>query len=80
MDESLKRKGRGLGKKPAMVYLPIRVDKSVVDFFDEHYPSTRQAKIREVLNDFINKQRGLYEKENDKEPKGNEVHIEESRC
>lgn len=80
MDESLKRKGRGLGKKPAMVYLPIRVDKSVVDFFDEHYPSTRQAKIREVLNDFIKQQRGLYEKENDKEPKSDEVHIEESRC
>lgn len=80
MDENLKRRGRGLGKQPPKMYLSIRIEKSVVDFFDEHYPSTRQAKIREVLNDFVNKQRGLYEKENDKEPKSDEVHIEESRC
>lgn len=80
MDENLKRKGRGLGKKPAMVYLPIRVDKEVVDFFDKHYPSTRQAKIREVLNDFINRERGQHEKENDQGSKSDAIYIEESRC
>jgi hypothetical protein len=80
MDESLKRRGRGLGKKPAMVYLPIRVDKEVVDFFDTYYPSTRQAKIREILNDFINKQRGHYEKENEQNAEGDSVYEKESRC
>jgi len=80
MDENLKRKGRGLGKKPAKVYLPVRVDQDVVEFFDKYYPSTRQAKIREILNDFINKQRGQHEKENEQNTKGDSIHEEESRC
>lgn len=80
MDENLKRKGRGLGKKPAKVYLPIRVDQEVVEFFDTYYPSTRQAKIREILNDFIKQQRGQYEKENEQNAEGNPIHEEESRC
>lgn len=48
-----KRRGRGKAVKPAMLYFPLRVEKYVVDFFDEHYPATRQAKIREVLANFI---------------------------
>lgn len=53
MNEVTKRKGRGKGAKPALVYFPLRLDQYVVEFFDTHYPATRQSKIREVLANFI---------------------------
>lgn len=53
MSEVTPKKGRGKGAKPALVYFPLRLEKYVVDYFDEHYPATRQAKIREVLANFI---------------------------
>lgn len=52
MTEETKRKGRGLGKKPALVYLGLRLDKETVDFFTSTYDN-RQAKMREVLSQFI---------------------------
>ena len=53
MNEVTKRKGRGKGAKPALVYFPLRLDQYVVDYFNTHYPATRQSKIREVLANFI---------------------------
>ena len=51
------RKGRGKASKPAMVYFPLRVSVEVAQFF-ETYPN-KSKKIREVLEQFINKERGL---------------------
>ena len=42
-----KRRGRGPGKKPALVNVSLRLPKEVVDYF-ETFPN-KQAKIREVL-------------------------------
>ena len=56
MNESI-RKGRGKASKPAMVYFPLRVSVEVAQFF-EAYPN-KSKKIREVLEQFINKEKGL---------------------
>jgi hypothetical protein len=56
MNESVK-KGRGKASKPAMVYFPLRVSVEVAQFF-EAYPN-KSKKIREVLEQFINKERGI---------------------
>jgi hypothetical protein len=51
-----KKSGRGLGKKPALRHLSLRLPVEVHDFFDTHYPYKKQAKIREILTTFINKE------------------------
>lgn len=58
MDEHLtKRKGRGKGSRPALVYFPVRVSKEVAEFFETNYPN-KSKKIREVLEAFINQHKG----------------------
>ena len=54
----VKRKGRGPGKKGALVYVGIRIEQDVLDFYNQF--KNRQAAIREVLRDYmeqINKER-----------------------
>jgi len=51
------KKVRGKGVKPTMVYVSLRIDKEVYEFLNT-YPN-RSAKIREVLANFINKERGI---------------------
>jgi metal-responsive CopG/Arc/MetJ family transcriptional regulator len=46
---------RGKGVKPTMVYVSLRVDKEVYEFFNA-YPN-RSEKIREVLASFINQEK-----------------------
>jgi hypothetical protein len=59
MDEHLtKRRGRGKASKPALVYFPLRVSKEVAEFFEANY-SNKSQKIREILEVFINNERGL---------------------
>lgn len=55
MSESI-RKGRGKASKPALVYFSFRVSKEVVEYF-EAYPN-KSKKIREVLEQYINQQKG----------------------
>jgi hypothetical protein len=45
------RKGRGLGKKTALVCTSIRLPKEVLDFFDV-FPD-KQAKMRDVLIEYV---------------------------
>ena len=45
-----KKYGRGLGKKPALRHLSLRLP------VDSHYPYKKQAKIREILTTFMNKE------------------------
>jgi hypothetical protein len=51
-----KKHGRGLGKKPALTHLSLRLPVELHDFFDSHYPYKKQAKIREILTAFMNKE------------------------
>lgn len=48
-----KRKGRGPGKKPALFCTSLRLPKEVMEYFNTHYPETKQAKMREILTDYV---------------------------
>jgi len=52
-----KRKGRGPGKKPALICTSIRLSKEVMDYFDSNFPYTKQAKMREVLEEYVRGQK-----------------------
>jgi uncharacterized protein (DUF4415 family) len=47
------RKGRGKGKKEALMSTSIRLEHKVVDAYKNKYGSKMQAKMREVLSNFI---------------------------
>ena len=51
-----KRKGRGLGKKPSLFNTSLRLSREVMDYFNTHHPYTKQAKIREILTEYVNSQ------------------------
>ena len=53
-----KRKGRGLGKKPSLFCTSLRLPKDVMDYFNTNYAYTKQAKMREILTDYV-QQRGM---------------------
>lgn len=53
-----KRTVRGPSKKPTLVNVSLRLPKDVLDFFTTQYPYTKQAKIREVLANFVVKEKG----------------------
>jgi hypothetical protein len=52
------KKGRGLGKKPALFCTSLRLPKHVMDYFNTNYAYTKQAKMREVLTEYVNNQTG----------------------
>lgn len=51
-----KRRGRGAGKKPALFCTSLRVSKEVMEYFNQHFPHTKQAKMREILADYVKQQ------------------------
>jgi len=51
-----KRKGSGLGKKPSLFCTSLRLPMEVMDFFNTNYAYTKQAKMREVLTEFVKQQ------------------------
>ena len=53
------RRGRGPGKKPTLVNVSLRLPKEVLEYF-ESFPN-KQAKIREVLTNYIETQTGEIE-------------------
>ena len=52
-----KRKGRGPGKKPALFCTSLRLPQNVMEYFNTYYPETKQAKIREILTEYVNRQK-----------------------
>lgn len=54
-----KRKGRGPSKKPALFATSLRLPKNVLDYFSMRYPYTKQAKIREILTEYVKNQEGV---------------------
>jgi uncharacterized protein (DUF4415 family) len=57
MSEGTRRRGRGVGKKPALTCTSIRLSKEIMDYFSEHHPFTKQAKMREILTEYVNNQK-----------------------
>ena len=55
-NEAQKRRGRGLGKKPAMLCTSLRLPKYVMEFFETAHPKGKQSAIREVLIAHVDKQ------------------------
>jgi uncharacterized protein (DUF4415 family) len=53
-----KRQGRGPSKKPTLVNTSLRLPKEVVEYF-ETFPN-KQAKIREVLVNYVETQTGEF--------------------
>ena len=54
-----KRKGRGLGKKPALACTSLRLPKEVMEYFNTYHPTSKQAKMREVLTEYVRNQTGV---------------------
>lgn len=54
-----KRKGRGPGKKPSLYNTSVRLPRETVDFFKTNYPYTTQAKMREILTQWVEDQQCL---------------------
>jgi uncharacterized protein (DUF4415 family) len=55
-EETTKRRGRGPSKKPALFNTSLRLSREVMDYFNTHYPYAKQAKIREILTEYVNSQ------------------------
>lgn len=53
-EETTKRKGRGPGKKPALTCTSLRLPKYVIEYFDTYHADNKQAKMREVLTNYVN--------------------------
>jgi uncharacterized protein (DUF4415 family) len=53
-----KRRGRGVGKKPSLFCTSLRVPKEVMDYFNTHHAYTKQAKMREILTEYVKTQTG----------------------
>lgn len=49
----IKRRGRGLGKKPAKQITSVRLDAYVLEYFKTNHSDNAQAKMREVLTDYV---------------------------
>ena len=52
------KKERGLGKKPALFCTSLRLPKDVMDYFNTNFAYTKQAKMREILTEYVNNQTG----------------------
>lgn len=55
-EETTKRRGRGPGKKPTLFNTSLRLSREVMDYFNTNYPYSKQAKIREILTEYVNRQ------------------------
>ena len=53
MIELPKRKVRGKAKKPALMLTSIRLPTETMMFYKTKFPHTMQAKMREVLHEYV---------------------------
>lgn len=56
MVEEKRRKGRGPGKKPALVCTSLRLPRYVLEYFENRYMVNKQAPMREVLVKYVDNQ------------------------
>ena len=50
------KKGRGPGKKPALFNTSIRLPEETINYFRDQHPYNMQAKMREILVDYVRAQ------------------------
>ena len=62
--EKPKRRGRGLGKKPALFATSIRLSREIVEYFNKYHPQDKQAQMRAVLTDYVRDELKLKEPQN----------------
>lgn len=55
VDPEPKKKGRGKGVKPALVYVGLRLEREVLEFYNQ-FPN-RQAVIRDALKQYIEQEK-----------------------
>jgi hypothetical protein len=53
VDEAQTRKGRGLGKTPALVATSIRLPKYLLDYFTEAHGNKKQKVMRDILMQYV---------------------------
>ena len=53
MSEEPKRRVRGKAKKPALMCTSIRLPTDTMMFYKTNYPHTMQAKMRQVLHEYV---------------------------
>jgi len=53
-----KRTGRGPAKRPALVCTSLRLPRDVMEYFDKAHPYSKQAKMREILMQYVQQQTG----------------------
>jgi uncharacterized protein (DUF4415 family) len=53
------RKGRGLGKRPRMTCTSLRLPVDVIEYFEQYHEYSKQAKMREVLIDYVKQHTGV---------------------
>jgi hypothetical protein len=58
LEPTKERKGRGPGKKPRLLCTSLRLPVHVMEYFDKHHEYSKQAKIREILVNYVNQQTG----------------------
>jgi hypothetical protein len=56
-EEIKKRKGRGPSKKPSLFNTSMRLPKEVMEYFNTRHPYSKQAKIREILTEYVDSQK-----------------------
>ena len=55
-EETKNRKGRGPSKKPTLFNTSLRLSREVMDYFNTNHAYSKQAKIREILTEYVNSQ------------------------
>lgn len=56
VEDKPKRRGRGPGKRPALVCTSIRLSKEVVDYFNKYHSLDKQKQMRVVLTEYVRDQ------------------------
>lgn len=56
VEDKPKRRGRGPGKRPALVCTSIRLSKEVMDYFNKYHPLDKQKQMRVVLTEYVRDQ------------------------
>lgn len=61
--EAPKKRGRGPGKRPKLFNTSVRIQRYVQEYFIKYHPKDKQAKMREILAEYVNKQLELKEQQ-----------------
>lgn len=72
MNETIKKKTRGLGKKPRKVHVSLRIDAEIYQWLEETYPNPYNG-IKSILHKQMTMDR-LYKNETEEQQEDTELH------